>query len=182
MHLAKGSIPTHPSHQALETMPSFPKHQLGKLGPKIPGLGLGLMGMSIAYGAVDGDEDRLKFLDRAYELGSTFWDTADAYGDNEDLLGKWFQKTGKRDDVRWNEDLEPIVMLTLSQIFLATKFAIQFSAQGVSCHSDPEYVHEACAKSLKRLGVDHIDLYYCHRVDLKTPIEKTVEAMAQLKK
>lgn len=146
-------------------MSSIPTRQLGKAGPKIPAMGLGLMGLSIAYGSVDSDEARFQLLDRAHELGSTFWDSADAYGDSEDLIGKWFHRTGKRDD-----------------IFLATKFSISYTATGISWRSDPEYVREACDKSLKRLGVDCIDLYYCHRVDMKTPIEKTVEAMAQLKK
>jgi len=70
------------------------------------------------------------------------------------------------------------------QIFLATKFAVirDPATHSVSIRSDPEYVKQSCAKSLKRLGVNHIDLYYCHRVDGKTPIEKTVEAMVELKK
>ena len=80
-------------------------------------------------------------------------------------MGAWFKRTGKRD-----------------QIFLATKFAAFFGPEGMGLRSDPEYVKQACEKSLKRLGVDKIDLYYCHRVDQVTPIEKTVEAMAELKK
>ena len=87
-------------------------------------------------------------------------------GDSEDLLKLWFERTGKR-----------------NQIFLATKFGVLRGADGKpSMRSDPEYVRQACEKSLKRLGVEKIDLYYCHRVDMKTPIEKTVEAMAQLKR
>ena len=87
-------------------------------------------------------------------------------GDSEDLLKLWFERTGKRD-----------------QIFLATKFGVLRGAGGKpSMRSDAEYVRQACEKSLKRLGVEKIDLYYCHRVDMKTPIEKTVEAMAQLKR
>lgn len=86
--------------------------------------------------------------------------------DNEDLIGKWFKRTGKRDE-----------------IFLATKFASFRTAEGMrEIRSDPEYVKEACAKSLKRLGIQTIDLYYCHRLDRKTPVEKTVQAMAELKK
>ena len=124
------------------------------------------MGLSGFYGATDSDEDRFKLLDAAYAMGETFWDSADVYMDSEDLIGKWFQRTGKRDD-----------------IFLATKFALSRSAEGIiGIRSDPEYVKEACERSLGRLGVSTIDLYYCHRVDGKTPIEKTVEAMAQLKK
>ena len=85
--------------------------------------------------------------------------------DNEDLIGKWFKKTGKRSD-----------------IFLATKFAVVSDAQGnVGARSDPQYVKEACEKSLKRLGIPSIDLYYCHRLDGITPVEETVKAMAELK-
>ena len=123
------------------------------------------MGLSAFYGATEPDEDRFKILDKAYDMGETFWDSADIYMDSEDLIGKWFKRTGKRDD-----------------IFLATKFANLWQDGVRVTRSDPEYVKEACAKSLKRLGVPSIDLYYCHRVDGTTPIEKTVEAMAQLKK
>ena len=123
------------------------------------------MGLSAFYGGVGSDEDRFKVLDKAYELDQTFWDTADIYSDSEDLIGKWFKRTGKRDD-----------------IFLATKFAGTWDGVEMAVRSDPEYVREACEKSLKRLGVTVIDLYYCHRLDQKTPIEKTIEAMAQLKK
>ena len=86
-------------------------------------------------------------------------------GDSEDLIGKWLQRTGKRDE-----------------IVIATKFGVTFDKDRKPLiRSDPEYIKEACAKSLKRLGVDKIDLYYCHRVDRKTPIERTVQAMAELK-
>ncbi|KAL9611825.1 MAG: hypothetical protein Q9167_003552 [Letrouitia subvulpina] len=147
-------------------MVSIPTRILGKNGPNVPAMGFGLMGLSIAYGDAGPIEERLKVLDRAYELGETFWDSADIYGDNEDLLGQWFQKTGKRND-----------------IFLATKFGLAVNDKGgIESKSDPEYVKQACASSLKRLGIDQIDLYYCHRVDEKTPIEKTVGAMAELKK
>ncbi|TVY80463.1 Aldo-keto reductase yakc [NADP(+)] [Lachnellula suecica] len=85
---------------------SVPFHQLGKNGPLVPALGFGLMGMSYApYGAIPGDEERFAILDRAVELGATFWDTSDLYGDSEALLAKWFKRTGKRE-----------------QIFLGTKF------------------------------------------------------------
>jgi len=85
--------------------------------------------------------------------------------DSEDLLRLWFERTGKRD-----------------KIFLATKFGVRKDENGApSFSSDPEYVKTACDTSLKRLGVDKIDLYYCHRVDRKTPIELTVKAMAELK-
>lgn len=144
----------------------LPTRQLGKDGPHVTALGFGAMGLSAFYGKPEPDEERFKVLDRAYELGERNWDSADMYADSEDLLGKWFKRTGKRND-----------------IFLATKFANIMKSDGTSeVRSDPEYVKEACERSLKRLGVDCIDLYYCHRVDGKTPIEKTVEAMAELKK
>ena len=106
-------------------------------------------------------------LDRAYELGETNWDSADIYMDSEDLIGKWFKRTGKRDE-----------------IFLATKFANSIPKDNSArvVRNDPAYVKEACAKSLKRLGIETIDLYYCHQLSGKTPIEEMVEAMAELKK
>ena len=124
------------------------------------------MGLSAFYGTAEPDELRFKVLDRALALGCTFWDSSDLYGDNEELLAKWFARNpGSRE-----------------KIFLATKFAICQAADGTrTIRSDPEYVKQACEKSLKTLGVDCIDLYYCHRVDQKTPIEKTVQAMADLK-
>ncbi|OAA54154.1 Aldo/keto reductase [Niveomyces insectorum RCEF 264] len=140
--------------------------QLGRNGPRVPLMGFGLMGLSGVYGQPEPDEPRFQVLDRAYELGCRFWDSADIYFDSEDLLGKWFRRTGKRSD-----------------IFLATKFSNVADPSGaITIRSDPAYVKEACAKSLQRLGVDTIDLYYCHRVDGVTPIEKTVEAMAELKR
>ena len=122
-------------------------------------------GLSGFYGATESDEDRFKVLDRAYELGETFWDSADMYMDNEDLIGKWFKRTGKR-----------------NEIFLATKFANFMQDGKMMQRNEPEYVRQACEKSLKRLGVETIDLYYCHRLDGKTPIETMVEEMAKLKK
>jgi aryl-alcohol dehydrogenase-like predicted oxidoreductase len=146
--------------------PQLPTRKLGKNGPDVVALGFGTMGLSAFYGAPESDEQRFKVLDRAYELGQTNWDSADMYQDSEDLLGKWFKRTGKRDE-----------------IFLATKFANKSMPDGTrAVDSSPEYCKQACEKSLKRLGIKTIDLYYCHRVDLKTPIEKTVEAMAELKK
>ncbi|KAF7855396.1 hypothetical protein EAF04_010139 [Stromatinia cepivora] len=147
-------------------MPRLPTRKLGRYGPDVVAQGFGTMGLSAFYGSTESDEERFKVLDRAYELGQTNWDSADMYADSEDLLGKWFKRTGKRD-----------------QIFLATKFANKRGADGsFSIDSSPGYVKAACAKSLQRLGVQTIDLYYCHRVDGKTPIEKTVEAMAELKR
>lgn len=140
---------------------------MGKNGPSVTALGFGVMGLSAFYGTPASDEERFPVLDRAYELGQTFWDSADIYGDSEDLLGKWFKRTGKR-----------------NEIFLATKFGnVPGGPHGIKgIDSTPEYCRSACEKSLQRLGIETIDLYYCHRVDKKTPIEKTVEAMAQLKK
>jgi len=105
-------------------------------------------------------------LDAVYDSGCTFWDTADIYGDNEELIGKWFKKTGKR-----------------NEIFLATKFGGGNSGEsGRMIRADPEYVHEAFNKSLSKLGVDSINLYYLHRADRTVPIEHTVAAMAELVK
>jgi len=124
------------------------------------------MGLSIAYGPVGTDEERLKVLDAVYESGCTFWDTADVYGDNELLIGKWLKNTGKR-----------------NEIFLATKFGAGGGNSGSATRmirGDPEYVHEAINRSLSRLGVDYVDLYYLHRADRTVPIEHTVAAMAEL--
>ncbi|KAJ7149636.1 Aldo keto reductase [Mycena filopes] len=125
-------------------------------------IGFGAMGISTGYGEVESDEERFKVLDAAHAAGCTFWDTANVYADSEELLGKWFKRTGKRAD-----------------IFLATKFGFMPDR---SIDGSPENVHAAVAASLKKLGVDTIDLYYLHRADAKTPIEKTVGAMAELVK
>ncbi|KAJ4378464.1 hypothetical protein N0V86_006168 [Didymella sp. IMI 355093] len=143
---------------------SLPTAQLGRNGPQVNRLGLGLMGLSSFYGKPKPDEERLDILTQAHKLGERFWDSSDLYGDNEVLLGKWFAANkDKRND-----------------IFLATKFAVDQKTFQVD--SSPEYAKNACNASLERLGISQIDLYYCHRVDGKTPIEKTVEAMAELKK
>lgn len=145
----------------------LPTRQLGRNGPQVTALGFGAMGLSAFYGAPSADSERLALLDRAYELGELHWDSADMYGDNEDLLGQWFAANpAKRADV-----------------FLATKFGNVVKADGSrDVRNEPAYVKEACAKSLKRLGLECVDLYYCHRLDGRTPVEDVVQAMVELKK
>ncbi|CAM1507430.1 Fc.00g070710.m01.CDS01 [Cosmosporella sp. VM-42] len=145
----------------------LPIRQLGKNGPKIPSTGFGLMGLSVGYGAVDSDEERLKVLDHAWEIGETNWDTADIYGDSEDLVGKWFKLHPER----------------RADIFLATKFGLKLtdgSIAGIVADSSSAYCRSCIERSLQRLGVDQVDLYYMHRADPSVPIEKTVEVMKQL--
>ena len=139
--------------------------ELGRSGLRVSALGLGCMGMSGFYGRLD-DAESTRTLHRALDLGVTFFDTADMYGPylNEELLGRALR--GKRD-----------------QYVLATKFGIirypnEPDRRGIN--GRPEYVEAACNASLKRLGTDHIDLYYQHRVDPDTPIEDTVGAMSRL--
>ncbi|KAJ5090495.1 aldo/keto reductase [Penicillium argentinense] len=146
---------------------SQPLRTLGHNGPQVTAVGLGLMSIGGIYGEATSLDEGVAFLDHAHATGQRNWDTADIYGSSEDVVGEWVRRSGKRDD-----------------IFLATKFAAQRTPDGknMTIRSDPEYVYEACEKSLKRLNVETIDLYYCHRVDGVTPIEKTVEAMVELKK
>ena len=140
--------------------------KLGSQGLRVPAIGLGCMGMSDFYGS-SSEEQNLRVLDRAADIGCTFWDTSDMYGPftNEVLLSKALH--GRRD-----------------QITLATKFGVirgeDGSWQGIK--GSASYVRTCCEASLKRLGTDHIDLYYQHRVDPETPIEETVGAMAELVK
>ncbi|KAH6663648.1 aldo/keto reductase [Halenospora varia] len=142
---------------------TLPTKQMGKDGPHVPALGFGLMGLSSFYGVPTPDEERFKLLDRVYELGCTHWDTAALYGDSEELLGNWFQRTGKR-----------------NEIFLATKFGNHVSKDGGrEIKNDPEYIHMAVAESLKRLQTDYIDLLYCHRFSGKTPVETIVATMKE---
>jgi aryl-alcohol dehydrogenase-like predicted oxidoreductase len=138
---------------------------LGTQSPlTVSSLGLGCMGMSEFYGAPD-EQSGLDTIHRALDLGITFLDTADMYGPftNEKLVGRAI--TGRRDEVQ-----------------LATKFGNMRGESGerLGINGSPEYVRAACDASLDRLGVDHIDLYYQHRVDPKVPIEDTVGAMAEL--
>lgn len=101
--------------------PQLPTRKLGRNGPEVTALGFGAVGLSAFYGAPEDDEARLKVLDQAYELSERNWDTADVYMDSEDLIGKWFKRTGKRDE-----------------IFLATKFANTFQDGKMVQRSDPE--------------------------------------------
>jgi len=138
---------------------------LGSTSPlTVSALGLGCMGMSEFYGSAD-EATGIETIHRALDLGVTFLDTADMYGPftNEQLVGKAI--AGRRDEVQ-----------------LATKFGNERLPDGtrVGINGSPEYVRAACDASLQRLGVDHIDLYYQHRVDKSVPIEETVGAMAEL--
>ncbi|KAL4902681.1 hypothetical protein BDW74DRAFT_158313 [Aspergillus multicolor] len=143
----------------------LPTRPLGKDGPQVPRLGFGTMGLSAFYGPTKPDEERLAVLDKAYELGETFWDTAMLYGDSEELIGRWLAANpAKRVD-----------------IFLATKFYFRMVNGERVTDTSYENTKERCNESLSRLGVDKIDLFYAHRLDPKTPIEETMKALVELK-
>ncbi len=138
--------------------------QIGNDGPQVGEIGLGCMGMSDFYGTGD-DAKSIEVIHRALDLGVNFLDTADMYGvgKNEELVGRAIRD--RRD-----------------KVFLATKFAVVRGDDGsfLGVSGKPEYVKQACDASLKRLGIDTIDLYYQHRVDPEVPIEDTVGAMKEL--
>jgi aryl-alcohol dehydrogenase-like predicted oxidoreductase len=139
-------------------------HKLGHSNLQISVIGLGCMGMSEFYGSAQ-EAESIATLHRAIEIGVNFFDTADMYGPwtNEKLVGK-------------------AIADRRNKVVLATKFGVMRNekADFLGINGKPEYVHSACDASLKRLGVDHIDLYYQHRVDPNVPIEDTVGAMAEL--
>ena len=142
----------------------FPRRRLGRSDLEVSALGLGCMGMSEFYGPAD-DTASLAVLNHAVDIGINFLDTADMYGvgRNEMLLARLLQT--RRDEV-----------------VIATKFGNKRAPDGafLGVNGSPDYVRQCCDASLKRLGVDHIDLYYQHRVDRSVPIEDTVGAMAEL--
>ena len=141
--------------------------RLGKSGPSVSPLGLGCMGMSWAYGPTN-DNESLRVLHRFLELGGNFLDTAEIYGPftNEELVGRFLREVPR------------------DSVVVATKFGFRIDAGGtrLGLDSSPANVRRAVEGSLKRLGIDVIDLYYQHRVDPNVPIEDTVGAMAELVK
>jgi len=143
-------------------------HTLGQQGLKVSSLGLGCMAMSFAYGPAADEAECLRIFRRALELGINFWDTAEDYGPyiNEELIGRALKEV-KRDDV-----------------IIATKFGFKYSPtnNNTGLDSNPEHIKKSIEGSLKRLGTDHIDLYYQHRLDPNTPIEDTMTVLADLVK
>jgi aryl-alcohol dehydrogenase-like predicted oxidoreductase len=145
-------------------MASISFRTLGSSGINVSPLGLGCMGMSFAYGPAD-DAESFRVLRRFTELGGNFFDTAEVYGPyaNEELLGRFLREVPRE------------------SVVLATKFGFKFvNGERRGVDSSPENVRRACDGSLSRLGIDHIDLYYQHRVDPNVPIEETVGALKEL--
>jgi len=140
------------------------KRTLGRGGPEVPAIGLGCMVLSGTYGPAE-EKESLATLDRALELGCNFWDTADVYGrgHNEELVGRALK--GRR-----------------QRVVLATKCGFVWTDAKDEARIDgsPQHIRAACEASLRRLGVDAIDLYYLHRLDPNVPIEDSVGAMAEL--
>jgi aryl-alcohol dehydrogenase-like predicted oxidoreductase len=147
-------------------MSSIPFRSLGNSGISVSALGLGCMGMSFLYGPTD-DAENMRVLHRYLDLGGNFLDTAEAYGPytNEELLGRLLKE------------------LPRESVVVATKFGFRLENDGrTGIDSSPANVRRACDGSLRRLGIDRIDLYYQHRVDPSVPIEETVGAVAELVK
>jgi aryl-alcohol dehydrogenase-like predicted oxidoreductase len=145
-------------------MASISFRTLGSSGINVSSLGLGCMGMSFAYGPAD-EAESLQVLRRYLELGGTFFDTAEIYGPyvNEELLGRFLREVPRE------------------TVVVATKFGFKLvNGERRGVDSSPENVRRACDGSLSRLGIDHIDLYYQHRVDPNVPIEETVGALKEL--
>jgi aryl-alcohol dehydrogenase-like predicted oxidoreductase len=139
--------------------------KLGFTNESVSAVGLGCMGMSYAYGPTD-ETESIATLNRALDLGINFWDTADMYGDgkNEELVSK-------------------VLVPNRKKIFIATKFGIRWKEDNTNyLDGSPEWMRTAIEKSLKRLKVDVIDLYYAHRIDTRFPVEEIVGAMAELVK
>lgn len=150
-------------------MPSqLPTRKLGKNGPEVTAIGFGAMGLGTPwYGKLKSDEERYALLDHIYESGCLNWDTSDMYGDSEVVIGQWFKRNPEK----------------RAKVFLATKFAWWVDPDtGVPrMRNEPEYIHQAIDKSLGRLGLPYVDLYYVHRLDPDQPIEITVAEMKKLK-
>jgi aryl-alcohol dehydrogenase-like predicted oxidoreductase len=151
---------------ATEIPKPFPTRVLGNSGVQVSALGLGCMGMSEFYGSTNDDES-IKVLNESIDRGCTFWDTADIYGNgkNEELLSK-------------------VLKSRRNEVFLATKFGNVRNEKGefLGISGKPDYIRQCLEASLKRLGVDHVDLYYQHRIDRDTPIEETVKTLSELVK
>jgi len=141
------------------------KRKLGRQGLEVSALGLGCMGMSFAYGHPE-DAASIRVLRHTLDVGINFWDTAEMYGpfSNEELLGRMLKEVPRQ------------------RLIIATKFAWRFGPHGeqLALDSSPAQIRRSLEGSLRRLGTDHIDLYYQHRLDPATPIEETVRALDQL--
>src|SRR5258707_2343183 len=147
-------------------MSSIPFRSLGNSGISVSALGLGCMGMSFLYGPTD-DAETIRVLHRCLDLGGNFLDTAEMYGPytNEELLGRFLKEIPRE------------------SVVVATKFGFRLENGGrTGIDSSPANVRRACDGSLRRLGIDRIDLYYQHRVDPSVPIEETIGAVAELVK
>src|SRR5262249_5207885 len=131
-------------------------------GLEVSAIGLGCMGLTASYGPAPDEDVAIAIVRRALDLGVTFLDTADSYGaaHNEELVGR--ASAGRRD-----------------KVVVATKFGLSGRAPDLEVDGSPAYAHRALGRSLRRLGVDHVDLWYLHRVDPQVPIEETVGAMAE---